>query len=221
MYLGRYDTVLMSFNVFCTSTPLYFDSFFMAHIFITTEAELNPGFNPEKPSKSLLKRQMDDLQTLGGRLIGLSKEKLMQLDLPERLFDAVLEAKKITANGATARQLQFIGKQMRYLDEAQVQFIQEKFLAWDGLSKSETTKLHLIEYWRDTLLEQDTALQAYLDVAPATTPDQLQAMRMAIRQARKDASTGKPPKNARILFQLIKETLHSTPTVSNQPHNDD
>lgn len=184
----------------------------MAHIFITTEAELNPGFNPDKPSKSLLKRQMDDLQTLGGRLISLSKEKLIQLSLPERLFDAVIDAKRITANGATARQLQFIGKQMRNLDESHVALIKEKFLAWDGLSKSETNKLHLIEYWRDALLEKDTALQDYLQTAPTTSPDQLQAMRMAIRQARKDISTGKPPKNARVLFQLIKETLIPTQT---------
>jgi ribosome-associated protein len=184
----------------------------MAHIFITTEAELNPGFNPDKPSKSLLKRQMDDLQTLGGRLISLSKEKLMQLSLPERLFDAVIDAKRITANGATARQLQFIGKQMRNLDESHVALIKEKFLVWDGLSKSETNKLHLIEYWRDALLEKDTALQDYLQTAPTTSPDQLQAMRMAIRQARKDISTGKPPKNARVLFQLIKETLIPTQT---------
>jgi ribosome-associated protein len=184
----------------------------MAHIFITTEAELNPGFNPDKPSKSLLKRQMDDLQTLGGRLISLSKEKLMQLSLPERLFDAVIDAKRITANGATARQLQFIGKQMRNLDESHVALIKEKFLAWDGLSKSETNKLHLIEYWRDALLEKDTALQDYLQTAPTTSPDQLQAMRMAIRQARKDISTGKPPKNARVLFQLIKEILIPTQT---------
>jgi ribosome-associated protein len=184
----------------------------MAHIFITTEAELNPSFNPDKPSKSLLKRQMDDLQTLGGRLISLSKEKLMQLSLPERLFDAVIDAKRITANGATARQLQFIGKQMRNLDESHVALIKEKFLAWDGLSKSETNKLHLIEYWRDALLEKDTALQDYLQTAPTTSPDQLQAMRMAIRQARKDISTGKPPKNARVLFQLIKETLIPTQT---------
>ncbi|MEN9912418.1 MAG: hypothetical protein RI956_862 [Pseudomonadota bacterium] len=187
----------------------------MAHIFITTEAELNPGFNPDKPSKSLLKRQMDDLQTLGGRLISLSKEKLMQLSLPERLFDAVIDAKRITANGATARQLQFIGKQMRNLDEPHVALIKEKFLAWDGLSKSETNKLHLIEYWRDALLEKDTALQDYLQTASTTSPDQLQAMRMAIRQARKDMGTGKPPKNARILFQLIKETLTPTQISTN------
>ena len=153
----------------------------MAHIFITTEAELNPGFNPDKPSKSLLKRQMDDLQTLGGRLISLSKEKLMQLSLPERLFDAVIDAKRITANGATARQLQFIGKQMRNLDESHVALIKEKFLAWDGLSKSETNKLHLIEYWRDALLDKDTALQDYLQTVPTTSPDQLQADRKSTR----------------------------------------
>lgn len=191
--------ILITFDVFI----------FMAHIFIHNETTLKPGFNPDKPSKSLLKRKMNDLQDLGQRLIKLSKERLIQLNLPESLLDAVMAAKTITANGATARQLQFIGKQMRYLDDSQVQFIQEKFLEWDGFSKAHTKQLHLIEYWRDTLLEQDKALQDYLQVAPAITPEQLQAMRTAIRQARKDINTKKPPKHARILFQLIKHTLSS------------
>lgn len=179
----------------------------MAHIFVTTEAELKPAFDPEKPSKTQLKNQMDALQDLGTRLIGVSKEKLLQLDLPERLFDAVMDAKKITANGATARQKQFIGKQMRNLDDAHIELIKEKFLAWDGLSKSETTKLHLVEYWRDALVAKDEALQDYMKAVPTLTPDQVQAMRTAMRQARKDAAANKPPKNARVLFQFIKETL--------------
>ncbi len=186
----------------------------MAHIFVTTEAELKPAFDPEKPSKTQLKNVSVALQTLGVRLVEVSKEKLLQLDLPERLFDAIMDAKKITANGATARQKQFIGKQMRNLDDAHIALIKEKFLAWDGLSKAETTKLHLVEYWRDTLLGSDDALQDYMKAVPHLSPDQVQAMRTAMRQARKDASTGKPPKNARALFQLIKETLLANPVSS-------
>jgi ribosome-associated protein len=185
----------------------------MAHIFVTTEAELKPAFDPEKPSKTQLKNQMDAVQKLGVRLVDVSKEKLLQLDLPERLFDAIMDAKKITANGATARQKQFIGKQMRNLDEAHIERIKEKFLAWDGLSKAETNKLHLVEYWRDALLASDDAMQEYLKAAPSVSPDQMQAMRLAMRQARKDATTGKPPKNARALFQLIKETLLASVAV--------
>lgn len=188
----------------------------MAHIFVTTEAELKPAFDPEKPSKTQLKNVSDALQTLGVRLVEVSKEKLLQLDLPERLFDAIMDAKKITANGATARQKQFIGKQMRNLDDEQVAFIKEKLLAWDGLSKSETNKLHLVEYWRDTLLANDEAMQDYLKAVPALSPDQMQAMRVSMRQARKDAASGKPPKNARVLFQLIKETLLA-PVIAAEP----
>jgi ribosome-associated protein len=181
----------------------------MAHIFVTTEAELKPAFDPEKPSKTQLKNVSDALQTLGVRLVEVSKEKLLQLDLPERLFDAIMDAKKITANGATARQKQFIGKQMRNLGDEQVAFIKEKLLAWDGLSKSETNKLHLVEYWRDALLANDEAMQEYVKAVPTLSPDHMQAMRVAMRQARKDAAAAKPPKNARVLFQLIKETLLS------------
>jgi ribosome-associated protein len=72
----------------------------------------------------------------------------------------------------------------------------------------------LVEYWRDTLLGSDDALQDYMKAVPHLSPEQLQAMRTAMRQARKDASTGKPPKNARVLFQLIKETLLANPASS-------
>ena len=129
----------------------------MAHIFVTTEAELKPGFDTEKPSKTQIKNQMVELEALGYKLVGLSKEKLNQLNLPERLYDAVIEASKITANGAKARQKAFIGKQMRTVDEAGVALIKERFLAWDGLSKAETSKLHLVEHWRDALLANDAA----------------------------------------------------------------
>lgn len=197
----------------------------MAHIFVTTESELKPGFDPEKPSKTMLKAQMDALQTLSGRLIGLSKEKLAQLDLPERLHDEASGAHKITANGAKARQLQFLGKLMRTLDDAHIERIKDKFLAWDGLSKAETTKLHVIEHWRDTLLSSDEALQEFMQAVAkpdfSLAPETLQAMRTAIRQARKDALASKPPKNARVLFQLVKAALEGKQSGAAGPENDD
>ena len=178
----------------------------MAHIFVTTEAELKPGFDTEKPSKTQIKEQMTALESLGYRLVGVSKEKLAQLDLPERLYDAVMDANKITANGAKARQKAWIGKQMRTLDDAHIELMKERFLAWDGLSKAETSKLHLVEHWRDALLTNDSALDEFLQEYPQNA-DTIGAMRTAMRQARKDATSNKPPKNARVLFQLVKTAI--------------
>ena len=63
------------------------------------------------PSKSQLKREAESQQAIGKKLVELPKEKLAKLDLPEALLEAIAEAKRITANGAIRRQMQFIGGQ--------------------------------------------------------------------------------------------------------------
>src|SRR3954469_4774100 len=89
----------------------------------TKDALNNPYDEPEafedgdEPvSKTKRKAAMDELQDIGVTLVGLPKEKLNKLDLPEILLDAVNEAKRITANGATRRQAQYIGRLMRNVD---------------------------------------------------------------------------------------------------------
>ena len=68
------------------------------------------------PSKSQRKKEVHALQDLGVELVALSDERLAALELPERLRDAVLEARHITAREARRRQLQYIGKLMRQVD---------------------------------------------------------------------------------------------------------
>ena len=47
-------------------------------------------------------------------------EQVAALALPERLDDAVAEARRLTSFGARRRQVQYIGKLMRQLDEVAV-----------------------------------------------------------------------------------------------------
>ena len=70
----------------------------------------------EGPSKSLLKRQSAELQQLGESLIELAPNELDDMQLPEKLRDAIDIAKRITAHGGLYRQKQFIGKLMRKFD---------------------------------------------------------------------------------------------------------
>ena len=58
----------------------------------------------ERPSKSARKREADAAQGLGTRLIALKESELAALGLPEKLFDAIMLAKRITARGGLARQ---------------------------------------------------------------------------------------------------------------------
>ena len=66
-----------------------------------------------------------DLRRLGEALVTLKPERLAELPLPERLRDAIAEARRLTSFGARRRQIQFVGKLMRQLDEVSVAAIRE------------------------------------------------------------------------------------------------
>jgi ribosome-associated protein len=74
----------------------------------------------EAPSRSARKRMSHDLRRLGEELVALRPERLRDLPLPEQLEEAIAEARRLTSFGARRRQVQFIGKLMRRLDEDSV-----------------------------------------------------------------------------------------------------
>jgi ribosome-associated protein len=74
----------------------------------------------EGRGRSARKRASHELTRLGEELLTLRPEQLAALALPERLEDAVAEARRLTSFGAKRRQTQFIGKLMRQLDEAEL-----------------------------------------------------------------------------------------------------
>lgn len=153
----------------------------------------------EPISKTKLKREADAAQDIGKKLIGLSKDRLIKLSLPEALFDAVLEAKRLTANGAIRRQLQYLGRLMRDVDSAP---IIEQLQAWDGKNTQENARFHTMERWRDRLIAEPTALQEFLVLHPEAD---IQQLRTLIRNAQKELANSKPPKSSRELFKLIRD----------------
>ena len=156
------------------------------------------------PSKTKIKKQMHELRDLGEELTDLSKDQLAQLDIPENLRDAVREMKNINKFGAQRRQLQYIGKLMRDVDPAP---IIAKLNAWKGYSQQHTAYMHQLERWRDRLLESDSALTELLADHPQTDVQRLRAL---IRNAQKEQEAGKPPKNYREIFQVLKEIIPET-----------
>jgi len=71
----------------------------------------------DKPSKSQLKREMHQLQACGKILVSLNDSEFRKVQLPERLHDAVVACRMIKAHEAKRRQLQYVGRLMRELDE--------------------------------------------------------------------------------------------------------
>jgi len=150
-------------------------------------------------SKTKLKAEADAQQALGVRLTELPKDKLTKLNLPEEVFEAVLESRKITANGAIRRHRQYLGRLMREIDTAP---IVEQLARWDGKHTAENAYFHGLERWRDRLINDSEALSAFMALHPATDS---QHLRTLIRNAQKEYAANKPPKSSRELFKLLRE----------------
>src|SRR5262245_15237340 len=74
----------------------------------------------EGPSRTQRKNASLELQKLGEALLDLRPGPFAALPLPELLRDAILEAKRLKSHEAKRRQLQYIGKLMRRLDEESI-----------------------------------------------------------------------------------------------------
>ena len=164
------------------------------------------------PSKTQLKAEADEKQALGEALLTLRADLMARLDLPEKLLDALAQAKRITNFEGRRRQMQFIGKLMRPLDTEPIRAaIDEQANGSADL----TLALHLAEQWRDKLVASDDALGNWMTEYPGTDSQQLRAL---IRQARKDIAKPETPgeaprhgKSYREIFQLVKEQMANEP----------
>ncbi|MBH2019133.1 MAG: DUF615 domain-containing protein [Burkholderiales bacterium] len=164
------------------------------------------------PSKTQLKAEAGEKQALGEALLTLRADLMARLELPEKLLDALAQAKRITNFEGRRRQMQFIGKLMRPLDMTPIRAaIDEQANGSADL----TLALHLAEQWRDKLIASDDALSQWLTDYPATDSQQLRAL---IRQARKDIAKPETPGEAprhgkayREIFQLVKLAMAQEP----------
>ena len=168
-------------------------------------------------SKTDLKRESEALQSLGQALLTLRGDLFARLELPEKLQEALAEAKRITNFEGKRRQMQFVGKLMRKLEDAQRDAIHAALDEQQNGSAAEKLALHQAEHWRDRLIADDGALAQWLEQFPRTDTQQIRAL---IRQARKDApaahdakvaeSQGLAPRKGRAyreLFQLVREQM--------------
>lgn len=149
-------------------------------------------------SKTKAKEEVEALQALGNRLVGVGNDRLKKLDIPETLRDAVLEAKKITSHGALRRQMQYIGKLMRDVDTDPIQEMLDEL---DGISNKANARFHALEKMRDRLIEDEGVITTLKNDFPELDVSALRTLR---RNAIKELAEQKPPKAYRAIFQLLK-----------------
>ncbi|GAB3362891.1 MULTISPECIES: ribosome biogenesis factor YjgA [Giesbergeria] len=173
-------------------------------------------------SRTDLKRESDALQDLGKDLLTLRADLFQRIGLPDKLADALAEARRITNFEGKRRQMQFVGKLMRKLDEDVVAAARAALEEQRNGSAADKLLLHQAEHWRDLLIAQDTAQAQWIAQYPGTDIQQLRAL---IRQARKDAPSahdatvaeaqGLAPRKGRAyreLFALVREQINATHT---------
>ena len=156
----------------------------------------------DRPSKSQLKRDMTALQKLGAELIAEPRERVKRVPMPEDVRDAILTCQQITDHEGRRRQLQYVGKKMRTLEDEEVALIRRTIDSWKQPSRAETANLHAMERRRDKLVADDGALTELR----AQYPDlDVQQMRTMIRNARREQAENRPPKAYREIFQTLKQ----------------
>lgn len=152
-----------------------------------------------RPSKTKIKEAMHELQDLGAELVALSTGQLKRINLPEDLLAAVRECQKISSHGARRRQIMYIGKILRNVDEAP---IREGLALIRGDSAAETARLHRLERMRNRLLEDESVITEIATTWPGVD---LQHLRQLRRNAIKEQEGNKPPKNFRAIFQMLQD----------------
>lgn len=156
----------------------------------------------EHISKSQLKREMHGLQDLAIKLTTLPEAQLARIPMPAQLEDAVRETKNIKKNEALRRHHQYLGKVMRKVDYEAVQAAVEQL---EEEQNRLTRLLHVMEKWRDQLIEgDDQILSDFIDQYP--TVDR-QNLRHLVNSARHEKRTNKPPTSARKLFKFIRSQI--------------
>ena len=160
----------------------------------------------ERPIKSARKRDAVAAQDLGTRLIALKESDLSALNLPERLFDAIVLAKRITARGGLARQRQYIGKLMRDIDPVPLE------AALDASSRGariDAERHKRTETWRARLLaEGPAALDELLEWCPAADRRSLQVLIDKATGIRVDSGTREAA--SRELFRSLRTLFEAS-----------
>lgn len=198
--------------------------YFVRGQFVAAGSELDQELKRELKgsvdmSKTDLKKHSERLQALGEALLTLRGDLMARVreqheDVSDKLIDALDEARRITNFEGRRRQMQYIGKLMRKLDDEAVAAIEAALEEQRKPSAQETLRLHQAEQWRDRLIADDGALTDWLAADPSADVQHLRAL---IRQARKDAQAStaqerpgeaqRHGKAYREIFQIVRAAL--------------
>lgn len=174
-------------------------------------------FDPDRPSKSLRKRNAHEAQELGEALIRLKDFDLKALDLPEVLFDAIVEARRLTSRAGLVRQRQFIGKLMRGID---LEPVRAALNARSDAAAQEGVRFKRVEQWRDRLIAEGApALDELMQWR--TGMDRTEWLRRIAAAQTERARLGTSGAASRDLFRQLRALLDRATIADSNPASTD
>src|SRR5271168_1578687 len=166
------------------------------------DAQASGETEEQRVSKSARKREAASLQELGVKLSALPDQEIKALDLPENLFVALRDLRRLPSHGAQVRQRQYIGKLMRNIDPEPVL---AKMAERKQRHDLEIRQFQQIERWRDKLLsEPNAALDELLMEYPNADREVLARL---LEKAEKERVEQRSPVGARELFAFLRQLL--------------
>lgn len=155
------------------------------------------------PSRSQQRREALEVFELAEALAALSAAELARVPLAADLRDEVDRTRAISAHIARKRQTQFLAKQLRKLDDDEIERIRRALAHDRDKAHQETAAMHRLEAWRERLLDEgDEALGELLALHPGADR---QHLRQLVRNAQAERKANKPPHAFRELFRALRE----------------
>ena len=171
------------------------------------------------PSRSQQRRDALDVLALGEQLVAMSAAQLARLPIPEALLPHIHDSQRISSYIARKRQIAFLAKQMRKLDDEALDAIRDAMSKDGDAAKRETASLHRVEALRDALLgdDGDAAMTELLDAYPHADR---QHLRQLVRNAHDERKRNKPPRAYRELFRELRDLLADGEAGGDEPEEE-
>jgi ribosome-associated protein len=155
------------------------------------------------PSRSQQRRDALEIFALAEALAALSDAELARVPLADEIVAEVRRTRVVTSHIARKRATQFLAKQLRKLDEDEIEPIRAALEHDRAQAHQDAAALHRLETWRNRLIDEgDAALDALLALHPAADR---QHLRQLARNARAERDREKPLHAYRELFRALRE----------------
>ncbi len=159
-----------------------------------------------RPNKTAIKKEIAEIAKVAEELTQLSMELLESLQLPDKIHQALLDARKMASTKpARKRQMKYITAQLREIELDAVHDLLSRLKSQNAQGVREH---HLAEKWRDRLIA-DSSNQALTECLDIFDQADIQHLRQLQRNAQKELQQQKPPKSSRQLYRYLKELMSS------------